>query len=101
MEVPSLGVQSEPQLLAYVTATATWDPSCVCDQQHSSQQCWILNPTERGQGSNLRPHGSQSGLFLLHHDRNTNNFSFNWVNVKEEVSTEEGPVSLVLKGCLS
>ena len=27
MEVPSLGVQSELQLLAYTTATATLDPS--------------------------------------------------------------------------
>ena len=21
-----------------------WDPSCICDLHHSSQQCWILNP---------------------------------------------------------
>ena len=27
----SLGVQSELQLLAYTTATATWDPSRVCN----------------------------------------------------------------------
>ena len=41
MEVPSLGVQSEPQLLAYTTATATTDLSQVYD--HSSRQCQILN----------------------------------------------------------
>ena len=29
MEVPRLGVKSE--LLVYTTATATWDPSRVCD----------------------------------------------------------------------
>ena len=44
MEVPRLGVESELQLLAYTTATATWDPSRICDPHHSSQQRWILNP---------------------------------------------------------
>ena len=39
-----LGVQSELQLLAYTTATATSDPSYICDLHHSSQQHWILNP---------------------------------------------------------
>jgi len=29
---------------AYTTATATWDPSCICDLHHGSQQRWILNP---------------------------------------------------------
>ena len=29
---------------AYTTATATRDPSCVCDLHHSSRQCQILNP---------------------------------------------------------
>ena len=43
MEVPRLGVQMELQLLAYTTATATQNLSCVCDLHHSSQQCWILN----------------------------------------------------------
>ena len=44
MEVPSLGVKSELQLLAYTTVTATQDLSCFCKLHHSSQQCWILNP---------------------------------------------------------
>ena len=43
MEVPRLGVQSELQLPAYTTATATGDPSHVCNLHHSSQQCLILN----------------------------------------------------------
>ena len=43
-EVPRLGVKSELELLAYATATATWDPSCICDLLHSSRQPWILNP---------------------------------------------------------
>ena len=44
MEVPRLGVKSEGQLLAYTTASATPDPSHVCDLHHGSWQCWILNP---------------------------------------------------------
>ena len=47
MEVPRLGVKLEPQLLAYTTATATQDPSHVCDLYHSSEQCWILNPLSK------------------------------------------------------
>ena len=44
MEVPRLGVQSELEPSAYTTATAMWDPSCVCDLHHSSRQCQIFNP---------------------------------------------------------
>ena len=45
MEVPRLGVESEQQpLLAYTTATATWDLSHICDLHLSSRQRWILNP---------------------------------------------------------
>ena len=47
MEVPRLGVQSDLQLLAYSTATATWDLSTVCDLHHSSWQCQILNPLSK------------------------------------------------------
>ena len=42
MEVPRLGVKSELQFLANITAMATWDPQ----------------PTERGQGSNLHCNGN-------------------------------------------
>ena len=41
-EVPRLGVKSELQLPAYATATATPDPSCICNLCHSSWQCQIL-----------------------------------------------------------
>ena len=44
MEVPKLGVELALQLLTYTTATAMTDPSSVCDLQHSSRRCWILNP---------------------------------------------------------
>ena len=44
IEVPRLGVKSELELLAYTTATATPDPSCIFDLHHNSWQCQILNP---------------------------------------------------------
>ena len=47
MEVPRLGVELELQLLDYTTATATQDPSHVCDLHQSSQQCRILNPLSK------------------------------------------------------
>ena len=57
MEIPRLGVKPELQLLAYATVIAMQDLSHIYDLYHSSWQCWILSPTERGQGSNPRPHG--------------------------------------------
>ena len=42
MEAPRLEVESELQLLAY--ATATRNPSCICNLHHSSQQHQTLNP---------------------------------------------------------
>ena len=48
MEVPRLGVKSELQLPAYITATATRDPSRVCNLHHSSQQRRIVNPLSKG-----------------------------------------------------
>ena len=44
MEIPRLGVKSEIQLLAYTTATATWDLSLVCNLHHSSRQHQIPDP---------------------------------------------------------
>ena len=44
MKVPKLGVKLELQLLAYITATATRDPSHICYLHHSSWQHQILNP---------------------------------------------------------
>ena len=37
MEDPGLGVESELQLLADATATATWDQSRVCNLHHLSK----------------------------------------------------------------
>ena len=47
MEVPRLEIKAELQLPVYATATAMWDPSHVYDLNHSSWQCWILNPMSR------------------------------------------------------
>ena len=44
MEVPRLGIESELQLPAYITATAMPDQNCVFNQHHSSWQHQILNP---------------------------------------------------------
>ena len=44
MEVSRLGVESQLQLLAYTTATATMDLSHICDLCRSLQQHRILNP---------------------------------------------------------
>ena len=44
IEIPRLGVESELQPPAYPTATATWDPSCVCDLHHRLWQSWISHP---------------------------------------------------------
>ena len=44
MEVPRLGVKLEPQLPAYVTATAMRDLSHIWDLHHSSWQCRNFNP---------------------------------------------------------
>ena len=55
MEVPRLGVKSELQLSANTTATATPDPSHICNLYHSSGQCQIFNPMSkaRNQTCNL------------------------------------------------
>ena len=44
MEVPRLLVELELQLVAYATATARRDWSCICDLHYSSWQRQILNP---------------------------------------------------------
>jgi len=55
MEVPRRGVESKLQLLAYTTAIATSDLSCVCNLHHRSRQHQILSPLSeaRDQTCNL------------------------------------------------
>ena len=54
MEVPRIGVKLELQLLAYTTATATENPSCVCDLHRSSWQPKIFNPLREARDETAR-----------------------------------------------
>ena len=47
MEVPRLGINCSCSCQPYTTATATRDPSHVCDLRHSSWQCQILDPLSK------------------------------------------------------
>ena len=70
MEVPGLGVESELQLPAYTTATATQDLSRVCDlhpwklklktKQNKTRRIpivvqWVTNPTTTHEDAGLIP----------------------------------------------
>ena len=68
MEVPRLGLESELQLLAYITTTATADPSRFCDLHRSSRQCQILNPLSEAR--DRTPNLMVLALFPLRHNRN-------------------------------
>ena len=50
MEVPKLVVELGLQQPAYTTATATQDPSLICDLYHSSWQCRIPTSLSRRPG---------------------------------------------------
>ena len=50
VEAPRLVVKLELQLLAYTTATATGDQSCICDLHHSSQQRQVADPLSEARG---------------------------------------------------
>ena len=73
MEVPRLGVESELQLLAYTTATATWNPSHIFNLHHNSWQHPIPGPTQciLMDTSRIHFHCTTKGtptyfIFLLH-----------------------------------
>ena len=74
MEVPSLGVESELQLLAYTTATATQDLSHVCDVHHSSRQCLILNPLSEATAQTLVLVDASQVRSPLSHDENSQKY---------------------------
>ena len=75
-EVPRLGVESELQLLAYITAIATQDLSCVCDLHHSWWQCWILNPLSEDRGQTCILMDTSQVLNPLSHNGNSCIFYF-------------------------
>ena len=76
MEVPRLGVYSELQRPAYTTATATGDPSCICNLHCSSQQCWILNPRNQARDQTPLLMDNSWVLNVLSHHGNSQKFFF-------------------------
>ena len=64
MEVPRLGVELDPQLSAYTTATVMPDLSCVCDLHYTSLQCWILNPLSKARDQTLILMGTSQICYL-------------------------------------
>ena len=71
VEVPRLRVESELQLLACTTATATWDPSHICSLYHSLWQCKILNLLSKDRDQTHILIGTSQVLNLLSHLRNS------------------------------
>ena len=67
---PGVGVKLELQLLAYTRATATVDPSHICDVHYSSQQQWILNPLSEARGRTCNLMDTSWVCNLLSHDGN-------------------------------
>ena len=47
MKLPKLGVKSDLQVLAYATAVAMPDLTCLCDLHHSSWHRCMLNPLSK------------------------------------------------------
>ena len=75
LEVPRLGVKSELQLLAYTTATAMPEPSCVCDLHHSLWKRQILNPLSKARDQTHILTDNNQVLNPLSHNRNPPHFS--------------------------
>ena len=75
-EVPRLGVGLESQLLAYATATATWDSSHICDLHRSLWQCLILNPLSETKGRTCILMDTSWVCNLPSHNRNS---LFGWL----------------------
>ena len=71
MEGPRLGVESELQLPASATATATRDLSRVCNLHHSSRQHQVLNPLSEARDRTCVLVDSSQVLNPLSHGRNS------------------------------
>ena len=76
MEVPRLGVKSELQLLAFATATAAPDLSCICDLCRSSQQRQSLKPLSEARDPTLILMDASQILDLLNHNGNSHMWIF-------------------------
>ena len=86
MEVPRLGVESELQLPAYTTATATPDRRHICDLCHSLWQCRILNPLSKTRDGTLILTDASQVLNLLSHNGNSTGSYFNTLSRGLQVS---------------
>ena len=82
MEVPRLGVPSELHLPAYTTATATRDPSHICNLHHGSWQRWILNP--------LSEAGDQTHILMV-----ISQICYCWATTGTQLHSQPGRVSVV------
>ena len=71
MEVPRLGVESELQLPAYTTATATLDLNDIGNLHCNLWQHWILNPLSKARDQTHILMDTRQVLNLLSHNRNS------------------------------
>ena len=81
IEVPRLWVKSELQPPAYITATATLDPSCICELHHSSWQCQILNPLKEARDPTRILMDTSWVLNPVGHNGNSTHPFFYWESV--------------------
>ena len=88
MDIPRLGVGSELQLLVYTTATATWEPSHVCDLHRSSKQrLFLYSVSEARDGTHILLDTSQLCNPLSHHRNSHVCICIQWVP-KAELETQ-------------
>ena len=76
IEVPRLGVKLELQLPVYTTATATPDPSHICNLRCSLRQHWILNSLSKIRDWTWSLMDTSQVLNMLSHNRNSFLFFF-------------------------
>ena len=76
MEVPRLGIKAELLLLAYTTASATPDPSHICNLHRSLWQHWILNPLSEARDQTCILLDTSRILNPLSHNGNSAYFFF-------------------------
>ena len=78
MEIPRLWVELELQLLAYTTATAMQNLSCICDLHHSSRQRQILNPLSQARDRTQILMDTSRVCNQLSHNGNSPKVILNW-----------------------
>ena len=79
VEVPRPAAKLGLQLLAYVTATAMLELSCVCELCYSLQQSWILNPLSKGRNQTHVLMDTSWVLNPLNHNGNSRRARFDMI----------------------